>query len=245
MNNIKKQFAIDLNCKPEELENNIFVYASPNDYTSAESRSNGIIIIYQGKLYIRLDHEDLTLKLENKYKEKVSDWFFEPSNILQLESLLLEHDYFISEWKMYFLPFNDELHDIDTTNLVYYHDDELMQFKGDSRFDECFMYDEAYPDRIGIAYVEDGEILGMCGSNQTGTYMFEMGINTMPGSEGKGIAPLLVKATMNEIRRISDNTCIPIYGTQFSHMRSINVALRSGYKAGWTQINILKKKKGN
>ena len=89
------------------------------------------------------------------------------------------------------------------------------------------------PDRIGIAAVLNGEIIGMAGASEDSPLMRQIGINVLPDFRGKGIAEYLVTALKN---MILDEGYLPFYGTSMSHLASQRVALSAGFRPAWTEL---------
>ena len=69
-------------------------------------------------------------------------------------------------------------------NLVRYTGDEILQFKGDDRWNEAFCFDDNTPDVLAVAAVSDGEIIGMAGASADSDDFWQIGINVVQEAEG-------------------------------------------------------------
>ncbi|HJB24733.1 MAG TPA: GNAT family N-acetyltransferase [Candidatus Jeotgalibaca pullicola] len=237
---LKKQFAIDLGCPVSAFENNenLFVTANANNDMRYWTRNNGTIICHEGHIYCRTDKSELTKKLQETYQTTPADWFTEVKNMKKLRAILSELNYEIINASPFLIPCKQSEELIENEHFVYYSEEEIKQFKGDKRFSQSFCFSENDPDKVAIAYVEDGEILAMSGANKNGRHTWEIGIEIIGNHQGKGLATLLVRAITQKIIELGQGEILPIYGTQFTHTKSMNVAIRAGYKLGWTEIMI-------
>lgn len=245
MRDIREQFAIDLGCALDKIKEskNVFVTCEPHSEMRYWARSDGNIICFQNRVLCRTNNEELTSSLEKQFADSEGEWFGEVSNLNKLKSVLKKQGYEIVNYAPFFIPMRTN--GIETRHLKhleFYKEHEIPQFKGDSRFEESFCYSEDDPDKKGVSYQVDGEIVAMAGANQNGKYVWEIGIEVFDQYRGKGIASLLVSAITNKIIEENNGKIIPTYGTQFSHVQSMNVAIRSGYKIGWTELMMKKVK---
>lgn len=236
MRKITEQFAIDLGCAEESLRHDVFVVGGPAKEAFYYHRTPVLAIIYQGKLYFRANDESLVAEVKSQYEGKDNQWFFDVGNIKKLMAFLAERGYEINQWGLLMTP--TKIADVVDEHFQLFFDEEINQFAGQAGFSECFMFDEQDPDRIGVAYVVDGKIVGMAGCNQNGRYTFEIGMNVQPEFRGQGIATKLIQKLTYEIMKYSDGQGIPVVGTQFSHTASINAFLRAGYEVSWTEMGI-------
>lgn len=153
----------------------------------------------------------------------------------QLERLLQKYNYSISNYAPFFT--SSFIEDYDRTDLTIYEADEIQQFKGNSQFKECYMFDENYPDLLGTAIKNGKEIIAMAGMNQTGKYCLELGVQVLPEYRHQGLATKLITAITVEAQQRYPKMVVT-YGTQFTHTQSINVAIKSGFNHQWTEIMI-------
>ncbi|OFI48793.1 hypothetical protein BG261_05235 [Floricoccus tropicus] len=72
--------------------------------------------------------------------------------------------------------------------------DDILNFKGNNDFKECFCFAEEYPDLLGAAILSNNKVVAMAGINQSGKYTLEIGISVLLEYQGKGYATKLVKS---------------------------------------------------
>lgn len=82
---------------------------------------------------------------------------------------------------------------------------------------------------------DQSHMSGMAGASADGAYLWQIGINVVPESAGKGLAVELVRQLKEEIIRRGK---VPFYGTSESHTISQTVGLKSGFVPAWTEIYV-------
>lgn len=229
-----KQLEIDMNQTLESLNKHYFGTSDSTDAMRYWSRGNGTIIVKDGYLLCRTENPELTKMLETKYHGCNAQWFGEVSNMKALEQLLQEFGYTITNYAPFYVPIDPFMSYYDDA-IQFYDRDEILQFKDNPSFSECFCFEEQDPDVLGAALKIDGIIAGMAGINHNGQNALEIGINILPEYQHLGYAQRLVKAITTEAMNRFPNFMIT-YGTQFTHMQSINVASGAGFKYGFSQI---------
>ncbi|HCM89266.1 hypothetical protein [Vagococcus sp.] len=234
---IKKQFSVDFNCPVEALDKNTFVTYKSDNRSRYRARSKGSIVCYDGKVYVRTEEDRLTQKLKSKYNQKKSDWFLEIKNLQELKAELAEFDLKIESINPFFIPIKEKIiTDNWNERFVFIKKEDIPNFKENKRITEAFCYSENDPDQIGLAYYEGNELKAICGANWNGKYTWEIGIEVLDHQfEKQGIATELVRGLTSKILFDQPNVLI-VYSTSFSHINSMNVAINSGFKIGWTEI---------
>lgn len=238
-----KQFAIDINTDIDSITNNtkIFNLAHPNSDMRYQARSEGIIILDGETLLCRVSDPNLLSKLEHHYHDINSQWFGEFENITKLIEILKEHNYSIADYVPYYtkkLP--DE--NISMNNIRIIEQDEIIQFKENPHFKECFIFEDQDPDLLGVAIEIDQEIIAMAGCNQHGKYCAEIGIQVLPEYRGNGYAAQLFNA-LHALLADRRPDLLALYSTQFTHTNSIKVATKAGFILNWVEINLKQTKK--
>ncbi len=84
-------------------------------------------------------------------------------------------------------------------DLVRYDQNNILQFRGDSRFDEAFAFDPDAPDVLDIAAVKNGEILGMAGASADSPLFWQIGINVDPPAGGMHVGSTLVRLLAQDV----------------------------------------------
>ena len=100
-------------------------------------------------------------------------------------------------------------------------------------FSEAFAFDENAPDEIGVAIMEEGEIVSIAGASSDSPLIWQVGVNTKPKYRGKGYGKIAVDI-LSDI--VIDRGHLPFYGTAFSHISSMNVALSSFFRPMWIEL---------
>lgn len=144
-----------------------------------------------------------------------------------------EEGYQLKTAHPFFIPKNDAVCEMNGIKLKTYHQEEILSFKGDKRFDEAFCFDEASPDVLAVAAVVNHEIVGMAGASADSPTFWQIGINVMKEFEGRHIASRLVSVLKHEILQ---KGIIPYYGTSFSNLASQHVAARAGFEVAWVEL---------
>ena len=168
-----------------------------------------------------------------QYQDSGSEWFFEAKNLRRLNDRLHQSGYQIETVHPFYLGETPSEVDTGGREIRWYAGAEIEQFRGDSRFDEAFAFCENAPDVIGVAAVQQGNILGMAGASCDSPGMWQIGINVSPGARQAGLGQMLVALLKNEILR---RGVLPFYGTSMSHLASQRVALGAGFVPAWAEL---------
>ena len=120
-------------------------------------------------------------------------------------------------------------------NLLYriIEKEEIERYRDDDAFSEAFAFDENAPDEIGVAIMENGEIVSISGASSDSPLMWQIGVNTKPEYRGKGYGEMAVDILSDIVLDIGH---LPFYGTSFSHISSMNVALSSSFRPMWSEL---------
>ncbi|TGY43713.1 N-acetyltransferase [Clostridium sartagoforme] len=238
---VKDQLAKDYNCSIEDFNNkdnlitDIAEVKGSRKYTDDKEIIK--ILIFNGKLVISADKSIKEWCKENLLNIP-GEWMFLYSVLRKIDKKINEFGYEIDNTHHYYLPKeNNELVN-ENYKLKWFEEDEILQFKGDNRFDEAFAFNKNYPDVLAVAAVDDNDnILGMAGASKDSDIMWQIGINVMKEANGKGIASTIVRAVKNEILKRDK---VPFYGTVESHIISQKVALKSGFYPVFAEIKFKK-----
>ena len=191
------------------------------------------MVCYGGRAIISTSPEMIPW-CEEKLAKKDGAWLFEYPKLRTIDKKLQEFGHTIDDIHLYYLP-NANVSEVKPiTEVKWYQEEDILQFKDDDRFDEAFAFDENHPDVLGVAALEGGNIIGMAGASSDGKNMWQIGINVLPEYSNRGIATNLVSLLKNEILKQGK---IPFYGTAISHINSQNVAFNSGFFPAWTELH--------
>ena len=143
------------------------------------------------------------------------------------------HGYRLKTAHPFFLPGGKaKEYECDVT-IRRYQKAEIKQFEGDARFDEAFCFDEKSPDMLGVAAVQEEEIIGMAGASADSLYFWQIGINVAKEAEGRHIATKLVSLITQDIL---EQGKVPYYGTSMSNLASQRVAANTGFEVAWVEL---------
>lgn len=108
--------------------------------------------------------------------------------------------------------------------IQWYEQADIGQFQGDNRFSEAFVFDDQFPDVLGVAAIDNGAIIGMAGATADCYSMYQIGIDVLESGRGKGLGTNLTALIKQELLARGK---VPFYGTGLSHIPSKNVAINS------------------
>ena len=233
---LAKQLAIDY-CTDEESvlsKNNVFTYYSPSDGRRIFQEKECFlkVAIVNGKI-LASGKKEIIDWVREKYKDGNGAWFMDMECLHSLEAGLAQFGCHVGQAHPFYIA--TEKTNVDTCgyDIKIFTGENLEQFKGDARFSEAFVFDNAPKDEIGIGAYRNGKILGMAGATGDSEMMWQIGINVMLEAEGLGIGTMLVSLLKNEI--ISRGK-LPFYGTSMSHIASQRVALGAGFVPAWSEL---------
>lgn len=238
-----QQLAIDLACSVEELKNkeNIFkVSGRTANMRRCETllRTQLHLICINGKLVARSENEELIVWLRKNYKDFNAQWLSEYFTLRELDKGLAQFGICIYDFRPYSIPYDDfreesALQLLDSYELKWYDKEEILQFKGDERFQEAIVFEQNAPDMIAVTASFNGEICAMAAANADADTMWQMGINVLEGKGGKGLGTALVILLKNEIM---NRGVLPYYGTAMSHVTSRVVAQKAGFIPAFVEL---------
>lgn len=231
-----KQIMEDYSCSYEDVidKNNHFTIYKVNEgrrkYKHIEECFLRMIIINSKLIFSGC--ENIIEIIKEKFEKTEGQWILEPENICILSNILNKYNYKISMIHPFFISeYKSEINS--EYNITMYNRDELQKFRNDERFDEAFGTNENTPDVIACSISINNEIVGMAGASMDSPYMMQIGINVNDKYKGKRIATALVSTLKN---KIIDMGYVPYYGTSFSHIASMKVALNSGFKNEFIEL---------
>jgi len=236
INMAKKQLALDYNCKLSDFEK--------EGNTITENRliegrrlyeSDGCflkIMCIEGKAIISAD-DKIRPWLEDKILNKDASWLFDYGNVRVIDHKLREFGHEIDEIHNFYLP-NPDVSDImPFSKIKWFEKDDILQFQGDSRFDQAFAFEDTFPDVLSVAALDGDIIMGMAGASKDSSTLYQIGIDILPEYRGKGIGTNLVSILKKELLRRGK---VPFYGTSVSHMFSRNIAINAGFFPVWVEL---------
>jgi RimJ/RimL family protein N-acetyltransferase len=177
--------------------------------------------------------EDIISVLSKELKNTDGQWFMEAKALAKLNKMISDYGFHIKQAHPFFVATEKTIVTANDFDIVWYTQDEILQFAGDSRFDEAFAFSKTAPDVLGVAAYRDGRIVGMVGASSDSPNMYQIGINTIPEARGNGIGTALVAILKNAVL---DKGILPFYGTALSHIASQRVAIKAGFLPAWAEL---------
>ncbi|WCZ20484.1 GNAT family N-acetyltransferase [Lacticaseibacillus paracasei] len=239
MSLITKQLALDLQVPASRLQNtgNLFVTRPPVPTARSWARDVGDIVIRKGRLWVRTTKPEVTAALADAFGQADGAWFLEMKTVEQLTELLRNFGLKVTNMAPFFVPSNQLSRQL-TAGMHLIEADAIPKYQANHAIKMAFGYDPAAPDRLGIGYELDGDLVAVAGASQNGRYCWEIGVELLDlAFRHQGIASRLVQQLTAEIQHRRQDV-LPLYGTQFSHVQSMNVAIRAGFVLGWTELLI-------
>lgn len=237
LNIAKKQLAVDFNCQLSDFEkegNTITENKLLEGRRIYESDGCFLkMICIWGRAIISTD-EEIRQWLEEKILKRDACWLFDFNKLRAIDNKLREFGHEIEEKHNYYLP-NPVTCDVKPfTKIKWFEKEDILQFEGDSRFGEAFMFDDNFPDILGVAAFDGDNIIGMAGASADSENLYQIGINVMPEYRGNGIGTNLVALLKQEVLKRGK---VPFYGTAESHIVSRNIAIKAGFFPAWVELN--------
>lgn len=240
---VRGQFAKDYNCSIENFDNknNLITDNKLIEGRRIYSNEEEIlkILIFGGKAIICADECIKEWCIQNLC-DTPAEWMYLYSVLRRIDTKLSEFGYEIDNTHHYYLPNEKSDNKELIKNIRWYEKEEINQFEGDNRFDEAFAFNSNYPDVLAVAALDDdGNIIAMAGASEDSEIMWQIGINVLPESKGKGIGKAIVSILKDEILKRGK---IPFYGTVESHIISQKVAIQSGFYPAFAELKTRKKR---
>lgn len=190
------------------------------------------IAVANGKL-LCTGRPDLVDALRSRADEISGPWFMDAGEFRYLDALLAPAGFRVKQAHIFFTA--DHATDVPPHDfgVRWYEQADIAPFRGDDRFGEAFAFSDAAPDKLGVAAVQDGQLIGMAGASADSPLLWQIGVNTLDGHAARGVASALVCMLKNAVLA---RGFLPYYGTAFSHLASQRVALKAGFLPAWTEL---------
>lgn len=236
---LAKQFSLDYCCPVGEVldgQNHFHVF-SPLEgrrrYNSANDCFFSLAAV-NGKL-LMTGREDVVNEIGTAVGGADGRWFFDAPAFVSLEEHLKKYGYRISMAHPFYIA--ETITPVRTAGYQteWYEQDEIERFRGDGRFRNAFGFHVYAPDVIGVAAIKDGLLCGMAGVSADSPDLWQIGIDVLPGFEGRGVGTMLAGLLKNEVL---ERGALPYYGTGFSHLASQRVALKAVFWPAWTELAV-------
>ncbi|RSK27592.1 GNAT family N-acetyltransferase [Bacillus sp. HMF5848] len=236
LNIAKQQLALDYNCQLADFEkegNTITLNKLLEGRRITENDGCFLKIITIGSNAIMSANEKIIPWLETTIVNRNANWLFDYDNLRIIDNKLREFGHEIDRVPHFYLPNPVTCEVNPITTIKWFEKQEILQFRGDRRFQEAFVFDENAPDVLGVAAYDGDTIMGMAGASEDSKTLYQMGIDVLPEYRGKGIGANLVALLKQELLKRGK---IVFYGTSLSHILSKNVAINAGFFPAWAEL---------
>ena len=229
---LKRQLAIDLNCKEEDFDRNVNTVTILHEHGPKRRTISDDLLLYMacfGKGTVAA----VNAKLEPFVRRHVAELqgFLET-----LAAGLHAFGGYISEIEEFYLLDNPVIYNIQPDfHMEILEGAEIASLYNDDRFHMALGYSQTDErrDMLAVVAYRDRDILGVAGASNDTDDIWQIGIDVVPGGRERHIATDLVKSISNEV--LGRNK-IPYYGTAWSNIASKRVAINAGYKPVWVEM---------
>ncbi len=235
---LKKQLAIDYNCKPEDFDSDENTLTLPAKNEGRREYSENIpffSMATMGKGAVISADEKMHPFFKGFIKDRKGFWLFEEDKLFEIQTQFIKYEKNLFQTHHMFLPDTKPLNIKPNFEIKWFEQKDIEQFYGDKRFPNAFCekYEPNRPDVLGVGTIIDGEIAGMAGCSADSKILWQVGIDVMPKYRGKGIGTALVGILKEEVFK---RGAIPFYGTGPANIHSQNIALNCGFYPAWVEI---------
>ncbi|ERL65973.1 hypothetical protein [Schleiferilactobacillus shenzhenensis] len=234
---INQQLALDFSCPPTVFDQprSFFTTAPAVPGARYWARDRGTIVCLRDRLFCRTDNAKLTAALSATFAKAPGQWFMETANLYLLDKILAPYGLAIANHGPFFVPpaffpvppADPHFLPFAETPVPIFH---FSKKDGPDSLD--------HSNQFSVQYTANGDIRAVANADQDGAHTWEIGIELLdPDYAHQGVATQLVHRLVANLQALRPNV-LPVYGTQFSHTRSMNVAIRAGLIIGWTELVI-------
>ena len=226
--NIVKQLENDFGNKNLLDGKNHFILNDYDDSFLSYNRHPLAINCVGHSLLVRSDNKNLLEELEKEYSDYPAEWFMETPNLIKLENILKNHKMTLKNIAPIMAPSRSFKKIESPYEFTRIKEEDFLKFKGVTKF--AFSFDNGiWKDRLALAYYDNEKLIAIAGANQNSKYLWEIGVEKLAqNSKYQNLSSDLVNNLVNIAREENPEITV-IYSTQFSHVKSMNVAARAGY----------------
>lgn len=228
--NLIKQLENDFNNKIEKLVDgkNHFILNDYDDSFLSYNRHILAINCVGTSLLVRSSDENLLEELEKEYNDYPAEWFMETPNLLKLENILKNYKMTLKNMGPIMGPSRSFKKIESPYEFTRIKEEDFSKFKGVTK--HAFSFDNGiWKDRLALAYYDKEKLIAIAGANQNSKYLWEIGVEKLAQNpKYQNLSSDLVNNLVNIAREENPEITV-IYSTQFSHVKSMNVAVRAGY----------------
>lgn len=228
--NLIKQLENDFSNKIEKLvdgKNHFILNEYDNTFLSYNRHILAINCVGTS-LLVRSSDKNLLEELEREYSDYPAEWFMEIPNLIKLQNILKSHKMTIKNMAPIMGPSRTLKKIGSPYEFTRIKEEDFSKFKGVTK--HAFSFDDGiWKDRLALAYYDNEKLIAIAGANQNSKYLWEIGIEKLDQNpKYKNLSSDLVNNLISIAREENPEITV-IYSTQFSHVKSMNVAARAGY----------------
>lgn len=237
-----RQLAIELNCEPGDFfrADDLLTEAAANEGRRVYISKKPFLQMttFGGNIVITADpvlHGYLRGFMGG---ETHGHWLFSVPNFVKLNAELNKYGYELTQTHHMLLPYRD-VQPRGDLKVKWFFDDEILPFYGDKRFGNALCPEPTAerPDRIAVCAYDGDTIMGMAGCSEDASHLLQIGIDVSPEYRSRGIGTALVTMLKNKIIERGE---LPFYGSAMGNYHSQAIAVNSGFKPAWIDIEAVK-----
>ncbi|MBM0046966.1 hypothetical protein JNO63_07645 [Anaerococcus sp. mt242] len=235
--NLAKQLSYDFSDKIEILLNgkNHFVFNDFDDNFLYLNRAKLAINCVGDSLLVRSSNRELLDELKNKYSNYPAAWFMEVPNLIELQKIVKNYNMSLQNMSPVFVPSRGFKKIESQFSFSRIKEEDFNKYEGVSDF--ALSYENGVCDqKLILAYFDHQKLICIAGASENSKYLWEVGIEKFDNKPiYNNLASDLLNCMADIIRNEYPDISL-IYTTQFSHTRSINLAIRAGFEMGLSVI---------
>ncbi len=233
---VKKQLAIDFNCKESDFDSGEIVVteiAINDGRIMYEDHEQGMNACCFGGSAVFSVIPEMVNSIQKLFEGKSPEWIFQPKTLVMLSEQLYLHGYNIGDMHQYYVP-DPSLPKTQPLFDIEWIEQDFEKYKGAPGADEALGFDKNAPDVLAVVAKENGKIIGMAGASADSPLLWQIGIGVAPEHRGKGVAANLVALLKDAVL---EKGVVPYYGSAVSHTISLSTGVAAGFFPCWTRVS--------
>lgn len=223
---VRKQLAIDLNCKESDFEAGKIVVTEKAANTGAITYEEGdramAACCFGGAAVFCVDSA-MVGHFKQLLDGQAPEWIFSPNTLIRFNELLYLEGQNVGDMIQYYVPDPSLPKTSPIGEVRWIENDEAKKYLPEVTGTEI----------TAVAAVRDGKIVGIAAAGTKSPLMAEIAITVDEKYRGQGIAANLVALLKD---RMLEKGIIPFYGTAASHTISLSVGVDAGFFPCWTRL---------
>ncbi|MBQ7875435.1 MAG: GNAT family N-acetyltransferase [Oscillospiraceae bacterium] len=232
---VKKQLAIDYNCKESDFDyGNLVVteFAQNEGRNMCADNDRAMRAVCFGGAAVFSAKPKLAADLRRIFEGKDPEWIFEANSLIMISEILYLHGHTIDDMHQYYVP-DPSLPETEPAYETEWVESGFERFKNDPLAKEALSCDPNTPNMVAVIAKENGRPIAMAGASADSPLLWQIGISVAPEARGKGVAANLVAVLKDRVLKMGK---VPYYGSAVSHTLSLSAGVAAGFFPCWTQI---------